>query len=536
MYFSLRTTVFWNIVILMVVAIALTVLVLVHVTEREILQQRISAGTELFAVVRASLPAALLQTPELFEQPLPESEINALFAGLVRDGLCSDAVLVNQRNQIVARSDSRRRIGAVLADRDLHQASLAGRVVATIHADDTGAESRLYVAGPVSLQGTPAGMLKLVFPLRDAHNRAAAASRLIILYGGMNALLLVAVGFFLLSRYVVTPLAKLTRLTENIAAGDLGGLPLFFSEKNEIGKLSTALRDMTEKLVRERDTIQAQMRALAEKTAQLEQAHRELLQSEKLASVGRLAAGIAHEIGNPVGIILGFLHMLRDGTADERTRTDYLARIQRETERVHEIVSDLLEFAQPADQRPQPCDLNGLIGDVCALIAGQKDFSRVVFSCDLAGDLPPVLAHERLMRQMIMNLVLNARDAMPDGGTVTLRTRAPEGPGGSVTLTVADTGTGIPPEHQDKIFDPFFTTKKQGTGLGLANVHRIVALAGGTVGVTSTPGRGATFTITLPAIRGEARDRSQLSEDRGSGGTQESGAPERRPASGAAQQ
>lgn len=500
MYFSLRTTVFWNILIVMLIAIALTSVVVVRITEREIFNQRTAAGKTAFAAARASLSTVLVHSPELFEHPLPESEAGVLLADLVRDGVCAAATLVNRRNMIVAHT-GRERVGSVVADRDIQQAIFSRGTITALRLHDAAYGPHLAVAGQVAFHGDVVGILKMVFSLREAQDRVRSAARLIVLYGGINAVLLVAVGFFLMSRYVVAPLKKLTRLTENIASGDIAGLPLFLSEKNEIGKLSTALKDMTERLMRERDTIQAQVRALADKTAQLEQAHRELLQSEKLASVGRLAAGIAHEIGNPIGIILGYLHMLQSGTANEQERADYLARIQRETERVHEIVSDLLEFAQPADRQPQPCDLNALISDVRMLVTGQKDFSRIVVACDLAEGLPPVLGHERLLRQMIMNLVLNARDAMPEGGKITLTTNCPEDSGGTVTLTVADTGIGIPPEHQDKIFDPFFTTKEQGkgTGLGLANVHRIVDLTGGTVSVASTPGHGAVFTVTLPA-------------------------------------
>ena len=503
MYLSLRTTIFWNVLVLMLIAIALVSAVVIRITEREIFREAAEAGTAAFTAVCVSLSAALLQNPEVLEHPTPHAEPAAVLADCVRTGVCQRAVLVNRRGTVIAQIPAEQ-LGTLSDDRDLQSALAARSVVTSINTQSVAGDPYLLVTGPVMLQGSDAGALKLVIPLNKTVARARTASRLILLYTCVNGLLLLGIGYFLMSRYVAAPLKKLTRLTENIAAGDVGGLPLFLSEKNEIGKLTTALRTMTEKLIAERDTIQAHARTLAEKNAQLEQAHRELLQSEKLAAVGRLAAGIAHEIGNPIGIILGYLHMLRSSGVSQQEREEYLERMQKEIERVHSTISDLLAFSQPAAPQPAPCNLNLLIQDVCTLVKGQKDFRQITFQLDLAEEMPLVCCHENLLRQMLMNLVLNARDAMELGGTLSITTRSvPTDHGMNVTVTVTDTGVGIPEEHRGKIFDPFFTTKEhgKGTGLGLANVHRIVEIEGGTITVASTTGQGTTFTITLPALQ-----------------------------------
>lgn len=493
----------------MVIAIVLISMVVLRITDREMYRQQTLAGEKLFASVAASLSSVLVQSPELIEHPMPASELTVLFGSLVRSKACQSIVLVNQRNVIVAQYGMQQDRG-VLADRDIQQSIFSRGMVARTCREDVAIGPHIAVAGPVSLQGSPAGILKVVFSLKDAELGIRRASNMILLYIVVDAIILIAIGFFLLSRYLVAPLKKLTGLTENIASGDLDGIPLFLSDKNEIGKLSTALRVMTENLKQERDRIQEQLRALEAKNKQLEQAHREIIHSEKLASVGRLAAGIAHEIGNPIGIILGYLHMLRSGDTSEQDRADYLGRIETETERVHGIISDLLGFAQPATQDNQHCPLNELIRDTCAFVACQKEFKNITFTFNLAEDLPPLYANEKMMRQLVMNLVLNARDAMADGGTITLATRSATDNGReTICFTVADTGEGIPPEHQGKIFEPFFTTKEQGrgTGLGLANVHRIVELSGGDIGFTSAQGQGTTFTITFP-VRGKEKQKS----------------------------
>jgi signal transduction histidine kinase len=312
-----------------------------------------------------------------------------------------------------------------------------------------------------------------------------------------------AFGMFLLHRSLLRPINRLIRLTENISAGNLDSAPFPLAGRNEIGKLATALRTMAQKLAEERATIEQQVRALEEKNRQLLQAQREVIQAEKLASVGRLAAGIAHEIGNPLGIILGYMHMLRSGHLDEGKRADYLGRIEAETERINSIIRDLLDYAQPSSRELQAVSLNAAIEGIYALIAYQKEFNSITPIFHLAEDLPPILANEQLIKQLVLNLTLNARDAMPEGGILTFSTSLDAaGPQPRVCCEVVDTGIGIPPEHQGRIFDPFFTTKEQGkgTGLGLANVHRIVELFGGSISLTSTPGQGTTFMIRFPVM------------------------------------
>ncbi|MCX8043935.1 MAG: ATP-binding protein [Desulfobacterota bacterium] len=497
MYLSLRTTVLWNMLILMLVAIALISIVTVRITYREIMRQSTASATASFAAVQAAIVGLYASDPAMVEPSYPASA--TLLSELIRSGAYQAALLVDSRSAVIATTGAET-VGAVTADEEVRQALATRSIVTTVQAKDHDHAPSLAIAGPVFVHGTCAGAVKVIVSLKAAAERSRAAARMIVFYTCLNALILVGVGYFLMTRSIVSPLKKLTRLTENIAAGDPGKLPLFLSEQNEIGKLATAMRTMTENLMRERDALQEQARMLAEKNAQLEQAHRELLQAEKLAAVGRLSAGIAHEIGNPISIMLGYLHMLQSCSLSIQEQQEYIARIQKETERVHEIIGNLLAFSQPERGTVQSCNLNDIIRDVCTFVAGKRDLHNVSFKVDLAENLPPVLSYEQLLRQMIMNLVLNALDAMPDGGTLHITTRSTEP--ASVVLTVTDTGVGIPQEHLDKIFDPFFTTKQKGsgTGLGLTNVHRIVALSGGHITVSSTPGSETTFTITLPVF------------------------------------
>jgi signal transduction histidine kinase len=261
---------------------------------------------------------------------------------------------------------------------------------------------------------------------------------------------------------------------------------------------------MAERLNEEKQKVLDQIRSLEEKNLQLQQAQQEIIQSEKLASVGRLAAGVAHEIGNPIGIILGYIQLLLTHQLDEQEKTDCLQRMNAETERVSEIIRNLLDYAQPSAEHTEALDLNRIIEETHALVSYQKKYQNIAVTFELDRRIPPVTGDEKLLRQILINLTLNALDAMPQGGALGYKTSEEQVSGKTcVSFTLTDSGTGITPDNIGKIFDPFFTTKEpgKGTGLGLSNVQRIVDAMGGKIRLTSTPGQGTAFTVLFPVIK-----------------------------------
>ncbi|MDE2143373.1 MAG: HAMP domain-containing protein, partial [Elusimicrobia bacterium] len=232
-------------------------------------------------------------------------------------------------------------------------------------------------------------------------------------------------------------------------------------------------------------------------------------QSEKLSAVGQLAAGVAHEINNPLGVILGFAQgMARQLSAGDALELP-IKSIEREALRCKALVQNLLTFARTSHPDRAAMDVNQTIEQSLSLIAPQAKIARVAVVTRLAAALPPVLGNKNQLEQVIMNLAKNAIDAMPDGGTLTLSTELQEaGPHSWVCLRFADDGAGIPASVLPKIFDPFFTTKPigQGTGLGLSLVSEIVQKHSGEVSVESRPGR-TEFTVKLPARTGQELER-----------------------------
>jgi signal transduction histidine kinase len=224
-------------------------------------------------------------------------------------------------------------------------------------------------------------------------------------------------------------------------------------------------------------------------------------QREKLATLATVSAGIAHELNNPIGIISSRIElMLQDATAEPLPSqvAEDLQVLYRNIQRVTQIARGLLAFARQAPDETVPVDINGVIDETLLLLGKPlvKDGVQVRVTLDRA--LAPVLGNGNALQQVLTNLLLNARDAMPRGGEVRIDTAYHPDRSGWLRLIISDTGDGMSPEALGKIWEPFYTTKTSGTGLGLSVVHRIIREHGGAVEVQSSPGRGTTFTIVLP--------------------------------------
>jgi len=248
------------------------------------------------------------------------------------------------------------------------------------------------------------------------------------------------------------------------------------------------------------DQLQQNLSQLESLHRQLQSAQDQLVQSEKLASMGQLAAGVAHELNNPLGSILIYSHLLERELAAEGQSKEDLRMIMSEAVRCKEIVSGLLDFARQKQVIPQATDVNKLVEDSLARVELHPALRQVQVIKHLDPDLPPIYADARQLVQVFVNLFTNAGEAMPQGGQLIVTT---ERSNGGVKVIVEDTGCGIPEENLARLFTPFFTTKKQGkgTGLGLAIAYGIIKMHRGSIDVKSQVGKGTTFTVSLPLAR-----------------------------------
>ncbi len=224
----------------------------------------------------------------------------------------------------------------------------------------------------------------------------------------------------------------------------------------------------------------------------------QLIQSEKLAAVGQLAASLAHEINNPLQGIRGALELVREDLGDNTKPLEYLEMSQGEIERLSKIVQRMLDFNRPAGETPGQVDVRATVENILALTAKRLQHANVVLSAEWDDDLPSVRAVDNQLKQVFLNLVLNAVDAMPNGGDLRIRGRQVDEYGKWLVIALTDSGQGIPAEDLDKVFDPFYTTKPDGAGLGLSICRTLVLSQGGRLTVDSQPGKGSTFSVWLP--------------------------------------
>ncbi len=319
---------------------------------------------------------------------------------------------------------------------------------------------------------------------------------------GMLLLVSIAV---LQARRISRPLKTLEDAARQIADGDFAR-DVVVHAPAEIEDLAQSINRMARKLEAEKSELEewgaTLERRVQERTDEIRKIHSQLFRSEKLASLGKLAAGVAHEINNPLtGILANSSLILEDLDANDPRRED-VEIIVKETIRCREIVKRLLDFARQTKPQKKLTDVNMLIDTIILLVRNQTSFRNIVITTHLAENLPLILCDSDQIQQVFINIILNAAEAMTGGGSLNVCSSLPQDRE-FVTIEIADTGPGIPEDRRERIFDPFFTTKEHGTGLGLSISYGIVEQHGGDISVESAVGKGSTFTVKLPVAARE---------------------------------
>jgi signal transduction histidine kinase len=334
--------------------------------------------------------------------------------------------------------------------------------------------------------------------------------QLVGFYVLITAVFLAFIGYFFLSRKLLQPIERLTGQAEEFSGSQD---TLLFSSNNGEGfnRLSRALNNLMQQLTQEKEQLRVAVQALEKANAELLAAQQEMIRTEKLVSIGRLSAGLAHEIGNPLSILSGYIELLKSPEITREQAGDFLQRAGKEIERMDILLQRLLEFARPSAGEVQPCSMHRLICECFDDLRYQPLFKGIEFVLELDAPVDQVRADPVQVRQVLLNCAVNAADAIhekndQEHGTITVRTRlrdlenesAPQ-----IVIEIQDTGIGIASEDVPTLFDPFFTTKAagKGTGLGLSVCYMIVQGMGGTVDLRNEPDQGAVVSIALPVLQ-----------------------------------
>lgn len=327
-------------------------------------------------------------------------------------------------------------------------------------------------------------------------------NNVMITFTGMaiiSVVVLLIILFFITST-IIDPLRGMVFATNKIAQGDLNH-KVEIKYRDEIGKLARSFNQMTENLKKANEKLiqwgKTLEKRVEERTKELREIQDFLIQSEKLASLGKMAAGVAHEINNPLTSILINTHLMLEKVEEKHAFYENLSLIADETSRCTNIVKGLLEFSRQELPQKAFSDINDIINRTLNLLKNQVSFYNISIIKELGLNLPQIELDKNKIEQVFWNLMFNASEAMPDGGKLTIISKFSQNKK-YIEVIFMDTGVGIPKENINKLYDPFFTTKSSGTGLGLAVSYGIIKQHLGKIEVESEQGKGSTFTVSLP--------------------------------------
>ncbi|MBI5279038.1 MAG: HAMP domain-containing protein [Burkholderiales bacterium] len=346
------------------------------------------------------------------------------------------------------------------------------------------------------------GVVDITYSLDEINQTMQAhVVNMIAVSAGFVALVALSAGW-LLRCMVYVPLGDLSRAAQRLAAGDFER-PIPVRSEDEFGRLAESTNAMMAALKKSRGELEDWVKTLGEKveqrTAELRVAEAEVARGEKLAAIGQLAAGIAHELNNPLTGVLTFTSLMRQKMPAGSQDAEDLDLVIRETRRCASIIRRLLDFAREKPPQKIELDLNQLAGETVRFVERSAALQGVAIETELDPDVPPLAGDPDLVKQVLMNILVNAQQAIAGAGRIVLRTKLHR-ERNAVEIAISDTGCGIPRENLKRIFDPFFTSKEvgKGTGLGLSVTYGIVKAHGGDIEVESTVGEGSTFRVFLP--------------------------------------
>ena len=511
---GLRTKIALNIAILFFVAMLLINIVAMMTAKRDIIRKEVSRGHFLVATLSADLLDVLnLGTNSALQNPriqvfglLAEAGVSgAMVVGKNKERVAYGNLSTAMQNQLLKHS---RRV-MQSQERTTHFFGTTWGVFWKHHRD-------LIISSPLQQNGRIVAGVSIVLPLQGVYATLRRSQKMLFVYLFLNTIILTFIGIYRLSKVYFLPLSRLARRAEDYQEDD----DMLFSvrkEDNELHTLSASLNSMLRRISADKEKLRSTVNSLEMANLELKKAQKKIIRAEKLASVGRLSAGIAHEIGNPIGIVMGYLELLKQKDTSESEKAEYIQRTEDEIERINTIIRQLLEISRPSKAGLKVVAVHDLIDDIAQVLKVQPLMSNMELECVLEAQNDAVLADSNQLRQVFLNLIINAADAISSAGNTANGKLVIKSSQGNekqeqsderkqlLKITFMDNGPGISEENMANIFDPFYTTKEpgKGTGLGLSVSFMIIQGFGGEMAVHSKKGEGTSLTIILPVIEGK---------------------------------
>lgn len=488
---GLQAEVLWNLTLIIILAVFTLSLVLLSSMERDLLKYQVEKATILLD--------GLAQQQTDSDNPMNLKSLPTSLAGPWRQQGIESIMVVDENfiplMGIQVEGLSRREVSEFQNAAASKNLAVFVPYVSSIFPLFNDPEAMALITIPIFQGGRMVGFIQGRVTLEDVRLRMAKMARWAFFFIVSSCILFVGFGWYLLRQSVLLPVKRLVAASGQVAKGEYpAGISL--EGPKELVELAVKFNDMVGRLKESRIETETHIQSLQTANRALTEARQELIRSEKLASVGQLAAGMAHEIGNPLGAIIGYLNFMKGETVEPQL-LEILARSLSEAERIDRLVRDLLDFARPQSVGSyEPADPVSVIRDVVDRLNRQGQFSLVRLEDHLPEKLSLVAIDQYRLMQVLINILRNACDASPKNGVIGIYAGEEEH---GVWISVTDEGAGVPEDQREKIFEPFFTTKDpgQGRGLGLFISHHILTHAGGSIEITSNTHQGSCFTIRL---------------------------------------
>ena len=480
------------------------------ISKRDMIQSEIENGTIVIDAMEAALTINKKKVPDfsenaelkiLIDQIIDQTNIKCLYLYWCESGIwlaqCGDN---NLESEIVKE--------AMIASRlKRKRQKFWGENISFLF----GQQENVIVSRPIIDGKNAKGSLAISIDLKGVYDKLKNRNSLFLIYAFMNVIILTLIALFRFQKIIIKPIRKLLKRADEYQ-DDSEIFILLGDESDEFGKLSRSLNSMLDRISNDRKRLQDTVNSLEIANEDLKKAQKEIVRAAKLASIGRLSSGIAHEIGNPAGIVLGYLDLVRENGFSEKEKNDFIERAEKEIVRIKKIIEQLLQLANPSENRSKAISVHEVLEEIVSVFQYQPVMDKIKVIRKYRAEQDKVYADFGQLSQVFLHLLMNAADALSisekkekaivaiETGVVSQKCDNERSLWKGIEIKIVDNGPGIEKEELEKIFDPFYTTKNpgDGTGLGLSVCFTIIESLGGKIFAESEINIGTTMTIVLP--------------------------------------